>query len=122
MFFLQSWVACGQGGQVSLLFRSFSNPSSRTRSGTCCDPACADCNYYFVFCIRIDLTSSSCLLSGQTSTYHNYKHIVFTGGHSLGNGWKNPLSKSFTTWKVSYFGVYGVQKKKELQRSFSGRL
>lgn len=107
--FLQSWVACGPGGQMSLLFRSFSNPSSRTMSGTCCDPACADCNYYFVFCIRIDLTSSNCLLSGQTSTYHNYKHIVFTDGHSLGNGWKNPLSKSFTTWKVSYVDVYDVK-------------
>ena len=109
MFFLQSWVACGQGGQVSLLFRSFSNPSSRTMSGACCDPACAVCNYYFVFCIRIDLTSNNYLLSGQTSTYHNYKHIVFTDGHSLGNGWKNPLSNSFTTWKVSYFDVYGVK-------------
>lgn len=109
MFFLQSWVACGPGGQMSLLFRSFSNPSSRTMSGTCCDPACADCNYYFVFCIRIDLTSTNCLLSGQTSTYHNYKHIVFTDGHSLGNGWKNPLSKSFTTWKVSYVDVYDVK-------------
>ena len=96
-------IACGPGGHVSLLFRSFSNPSSRLLSGACCDPVCADCNYYFVFCIRADPSSSGCIVSGTTSTYHNYKHLVFKYGESLGNGWKNPLSGSFTSWKVRSF-------------------
>ncbi|KAL9975606.1 hypothetical protein ACROYT_G012787 [Oculina patagonica] len=92
-------VVCGPGGHVSLLFRSFSNPSSLLLSGYCCDPACADCNYYFVFCIRDKPSSASCLVSGKTKTYHNYKHLVFSSGDSLGNGWKNPLEGSFSSWK-----------------------
>ena len=100
LYVRQVKVSCGPGGQLSLLFRSFSNPSSQTLSGACCDPLCEACNYYFVFCIRVDPRSSSCLVSGKTSTYHNYKHLVFKDGESLGNGWKNPLSGSFASWKV----------------------
>lgn len=93
----------GLGGHVSLLFRAFSNPSNLLLSGDCCDSACADCNYYFLFCIRNDPSSASCLVSGKTKTYHNYKHLVFTYGDSLGNGWQNPVEGSFSSWKVRSF-------------------
>ena len=102
-FLGQVKVVGGPGGHVSLMFRTFSNPSSLLLSGDCCDPACADCNYYFLFCIRDDRSSASCLVSGKTKTYHNYKHLVFRYGDSLGNGWQNPLKGSFTSWKVRSF-------------------
>lgn len=106
VLFLISWA--GQSSRWtrwsrSLMFRTFSNPSSLLLSGDCCDPACADCNYYFLFCIRDDRSSASCLVSGKTKTYHNYKHLVFRYGDSLGNGWQNPLKGSFTSWKVRSF-------------------
>ena len=96
-------VVGGPGGHVSLLFRAFSNPSNLLLSGDCCNPACADCNYYFCFCIRGDPSSASCLVSGKPKTYHNYKHLVFTYGDSLGNGWQNPVEGSFSSWKVRSF-------------------
>ena len=96
-------VVGGPGGHVSLLFRAFSNPSNLLLSGDCCDPACAVCNYYFLFCIRDESSSASCLVSGKTKTYHNYKHLVFTYGDSLGNGWQNPVEGSFSSWKVGHF-------------------
>lgn len=100
LIYCQVRVVGGPGGHVSLLFLSFSNPSNLLLSGDCCDPACADCNYYFLFCIRDEPSSASCLVSGKTKTYHNYKHLVFTYGDSLGNGWKNPVEGSFSFWKV----------------------
>lgn len=96
-------IVGGPGGHVSLLFRAFSNPSNLLLSGDCCDPACAVCNYYFLFCIRNEPSSASCLVSGKSKTYHNYKHLVFTYGDALGNGWQNPIEGSFSSWKVRSF-------------------
>ena len=100
LIYWQVRVVGGPGGHVSLLFHAFSNPSNLLLSGDCCDPACADCNYYFLFCIRDQPSSPSCLVSGKTKTYNNYKHLVFTYGDSLGNGWQNPVGGSFRSWKV----------------------
>ena len=50
----------GPGGKIGILLKSFSNPKLLDASGSCCDPACTTCDYYFVFCVKESSSGNCC--------------------------------------------------------------
>ena len=92
-------TSAGPGGKVSLLLKSFSNPSNKDLNGNCCEPSCRSCDYYLEICLKQSV-GGSCLVSATTNTYHDTKHIVFGENEGFYRGGRNPLIWSFSSWKV----------------------
>ena len=55
-------TSAGPGGKVSLLLKSFSNPSNKDLNGDCCEPSCRSCDYYLEICLKQSV-GGSCLVT-----------------------------------------------------------
>ena len=93
-------VLAGPGGTLSVLLKSFSNPTNRDLDGNCCEKtACRSCDYYLNVCLK-DSAKGRCVVSVTTNTYDNTKYIVFKLNENFATGGRNPLVWRFPSWKV----------------------
>ena len=85
---------------------SYKNPNHVVYNGECCDTQfwCRrnQCENYFKFCVTALGSTNQCSLGSATTGVLGDDDFRFPGlGGSLGNGHTNPLTYSFTKWKVS---------------------
>lgn len=97
-------VSAGPGGKLSVLLKSFSNPSNLDLNGNCCESPCRSCDYYLKICLK-ETAGGSCVKSVTTKTYDNTKYVVFKLNEAFKSGERNPLVWAFSSWKVTFLRV-----------------
>lgn len=90
----------GPGGKLTVLLKTFSNPSSKDLSGDCCESSCRGCDYFLQICLK-QTSGASCVASATTNIYYNTKYVVFKKDEGFSSGGKNPLIWHFSLWTVS---------------------
>lgn len=101
-YYSQVPISAGPGGRLSVLLKSFSNPSSLDLNGKCCESTCRSCDYYLQVCLK-ETAPGSCVKSVTTNTYHNTKYVVFKVNEAFASGGQNPIVWTFSSWKVGSF-------------------
>ena len=96
---VQVLISAGPGGKLSVLLKSFSNPSNVDLNGQCCDATCRSCDYYLKICLK-QTSGGSCVAYATTKTYDNTKYIVFKVNEAFSSGGRNPVVWAFSSWKV----------------------
>lgn len=96
---VQVLISAGPGGKLSVLLKSFSNPSNVDLNGQCCDATCRSCDYYLKICVK-QTSGGSCVAYATTKTYDNTKYIVFKVNEAFSSGGRNPVVWAFSSWKV----------------------
>ena len=96
---IQVLISAGPGGKLSVLLKSFSNPSNVDLNGQCCDATCRSCDYYLKICLK-QTSGGSCVAYATTKTYDNTKYIVFKVNEAFSSGGRNPVVWAFPSWKV----------------------
>ena len=96
---IQVLISAGPGGKLSVLLKSFSNPSNVDLNGQCCDATCRSCDYYLKICLK-QTSGGSCVAYATTKTYDNTKYIVFKVNEAFSSGGRNPVVWAFSSWKV----------------------
>ena len=90
-------------GTVSVQFNYYQNPGGTDTSGDDCD-VIGTCDTYFEIS-AIDCGSGCSVGSKKTTkVYENDNYISWSVGEDLGP-FTNPLSYSFTKWKVSMYDI-----------------
>lgn len=97
---IQALISAGPGGKLSVLLKSFSNPSNIDLNGQCCDATCRSCDYYLKICLK-QTAGGSCVAYATTKTYDNTKYIVFKVNEAFSSGGRNPVVWAFSSWKVT---------------------
>ena len=97
-------ISAGPGGNLSVLLKSFSNPSNLDLNGNCCESPCRSCDYYLKICLK-ETAGGSCVKSVTTKTYDNTKYVVFKLKEAFKSGGRNPLVWAFSSWKVTFLRV-----------------
>ncbi|XP_078367834.1 uncharacterized protein LOC144651738 isoform X1 [Oculina patagonica] len=96
-------------GKMTVLLLNYGNSNSQLADGSCCDNmgwCINDCDNFFQLCFALTSSSDKCALwKGWTSVLGDDSFSFPSAGGSLGNGIRNPLSYSFTSWQPIVFNV-----------------
>ena len=99
----------GPGGKLTVLLKTFSNPSSKDLNGDCCESSCRGCDYFLQICLK-QTSGASCVASATTNIYYNTKYVVFKKDEGFSSGGKNPLIWHFSLWTVLKTCIEMVKK------------
>ena len=93
-------ASASPGGRLTVLLKTFSNPSSKDFNGDCCESSCRGCDYFLKICLK-QTAGGSCVWSATTNIYYNAKYVVFKKYEGFSSGGKNPSIWHLSSWTVS---------------------